>query len=94
MAQILHRDTSKQLQSLHQIQHKGHAYDRDTTTRVKKGKKELTKYKLHIKQKINKVHYILPLSLKFTLTLDLISFLVFKPAGGLKEPNLHIHLSS
>ena len=56
MAQILHRDTSKQLQSLHQIQHKGHAYDRDTTTRVKKGKKELTKYELHIKQKINKVH--------------------------------------
>ena len=41
-----------------------------------------------------KFNHILRLSLKFTLNLNLISFLVFKPAGWLKEPNLHIHLSS
>ena len=64
--------------------------------KCKEGEKKLTNYRLITwLNRLNKcLTHILPLSLKFTLTLDLISFLVFKPAGGLKEPNLHIHLSS
>ena len=37
----------KAITKLTTIQHKGHAQDRDTTTRVKKGKKQLTKYELN-----------------------------------------------